>query len=168
MINKKFFEQMEWVHNLPYGRNSDRSDFTLVEQEEKGTCSTKHAYLKWWADQKGIKNIELYLCIFKMSGDNTPVIADYLKSKQLDYIPEAHCFIEVDKKPFDITFSYSNIAKLEKYILQKETIPPKGIGTYKIDYHKKYIAQWLKEQKSEYSLTEFWNIREECIKLLSL
>jgi hypothetical protein len=31
------------LYTLPYGRNSDRSDFLLVLSEGRGTCSTKHA-----------------------------------------------------------------------------------------------------------------------------
>jgi hypothetical protein len=37
---------IEKVKNIPYGRNSNRTDFSLVISENKGTCSSKHAFLK--------------------------------------------------------------------------------------------------------------------------
>jgi hypothetical protein len=38
-------EAAHHVRYLPYGRNSDRSDWRLVLKEGRGTCSTKHALL---------------------------------------------------------------------------------------------------------------------------
>ena len=41
-----FEELIVKVKNLPYGRNANRYDFSLVLSENKGTCSSKHAFLK--------------------------------------------------------------------------------------------------------------------------
>ena len=38
-------EAARHVRNLPYGRNSDRSEWRLVLEEGRGTCSTKHDLL---------------------------------------------------------------------------------------------------------------------------
>ncbi|GAA0458311.1 hypothetical protein GCM10008935_11770 [Alkalibacillus silvisoli] len=40
-----FHQVVKFVHELPYGRTTDRSDYHLVLREGKGTCSTKHALL---------------------------------------------------------------------------------------------------------------------------
>ncbi|MBL4664011.1 MAG: hypothetical protein JKY22_10775, partial [Flavobacteriaceae bacterium] len=36
----------KFIQNLPYGRNQNRIDFSLVLSERKGSCSSKHAFLK--------------------------------------------------------------------------------------------------------------------------
>lgn len=41
------------VRSLPYGRNSDRSDWLLVLDEGRGACSTKHALLAELARENG-------------------------------------------------------------------------------------------------------------------
>src|ERR671910_30405 len=41
------------VRSLPYGRNTDRSAWRLVREQERGTCSTKHALLAELARQIG-------------------------------------------------------------------------------------------------------------------
>ena len=35
-----------YLKNVPYGRTADRSKYLSVLTENKGTCSTKHAFLK--------------------------------------------------------------------------------------------------------------------------
>lgn len=40
-----FRQAAQFVKQLPYGRNTDRSDYRLVLSEGRGTCSTKHALL---------------------------------------------------------------------------------------------------------------------------
>ena len=39
-------QAFNYIAKLPYGRNSNRIDFSLVVKESKGTCSSKHAFLK--------------------------------------------------------------------------------------------------------------------------
>ena len=35
----------EYVHNLPYGYNSDRDDSMILFKEGYGSCTTKHAVI---------------------------------------------------------------------------------------------------------------------------
>lgn len=42
---ESFFEAARTLHAIPYGRNSDRGDYSLVLPENRGTCSTKHGLL---------------------------------------------------------------------------------------------------------------------------
>jgi hypothetical protein len=51
-----FESLLEKVKVIPYGRNLNRHDFSLVLSENKGTCSSKHAFLKDFADKNNIKN----------------------------------------------------------------------------------------------------------------
>ena len=65
------------VRSLPYGRNSDRSDWRLVLAEGRGTCSTKHALLSELARENG-RHVALVLGVYEMDGGNTPRIGAVL------------------------------------------------------------------------------------------
>ena len=43
---KTFEEASNFVKNLPYKRNSNKENINVIIEENGGTCSTKHAYLK--------------------------------------------------------------------------------------------------------------------------
>jgi hypothetical protein len=58
------------VRSLPYGRNSDHSDWRLVLGEGRGTCSTKHALLADLA-RENRRHVALMLGIYEMDEDNT-------------------------------------------------------------------------------------------------
>lgn len=64
-------ESARHVRNLPYGRNSDRSEWRLVLQEGRGTCSTKHALLAELARENSLP-VALVLGVYEMDGANTP------------------------------------------------------------------------------------------------
>lgn len=168
MTNKEFEQLLEEVKQLPYGRNKDRSDFNLVPIEKKGSCSTKHAYVKHVAINNEILDVDLVLCIFKMSATNTFAIASVLEKYSLEYIPEAHCFIRYKGEPMDLTLPESSYAKIENDILYTEFIEPEQIGEYKVYFHKAYLEKWLMENAQlNLSFSELWQIREKCIKALS-
>jgi uncharacterized protein (TIGR00369 family) len=46
-------EAARYVRSLPYGRNTDRSDWRVVLKEGRGACSTKHALLAELARENG-------------------------------------------------------------------------------------------------------------------
>lgn len=52
-----FYEATQWVHQLPYGRNTHRSDYCSIFQEHKRTCSTKHAALS----RLDLKNQKMFI-----------------------------------------------------------------------------------------------------------
>ena len=74
-----FFAAAEYVKNLPYKRNSDKTKITCVLDDFGGTCSTKHAFLKQFADEKRIENVKLMLGIFMMNAKNTKKFLQFLK-----------------------------------------------------------------------------------------
>src|SRR5690606_5492103 len=71
-------ELTDFIKNLPYGRNKNRTDFGLVLSEKKGTCSSKHALLKSIADLNKVPNINLVVGIYRMNELNTPKIGTEL------------------------------------------------------------------------------------------
>lgn len=66
-------ETINLVKHIPYGRNSNRTNFSLVISENKGTCSSKHAFLKDFAIKNKIPNVQLIIGIYKMNELNTNI-----------------------------------------------------------------------------------------------
>lgn len=163
-----FESLLEKVKVIPYGRNSNRHDFTLVLAENKGTCSSKHAFLKDFADKNNIKNVKLYIGIFKMNEQNTK-IGTILSSKNIDYIPEAHCYLKMNGNPIDVTTTDSFYEKIKNELLEEIEIIPSQVVDFKVDYHKKFIKKWIAEtnQSNSFSFEEIWSLRELCILKLS-
>ncbi|MEP0264654.1 hypothetical protein [Dokdonia sp.] len=160
-------ELVSFIRALPYGRNTNRTDLSLVIKEKKGTCSSKHAFLKKIADLNNIPSVKLILGMYKMSEANTPKIGAELTTHHLDYIPEAHCYLKINNKRVDITSSTSQFSNIEQDILQEREITPEQVAHFKVDYHKDYIKKWIIDQDTKFTFDALWKIRETCIKNLT-
>lgn len=157
---------LHYIKNLPYGRNQNRTDFSLVITENKGTCSSKHALVASVAFENDIRNVELIIGMYKMKESNT-AIGTLLSEKNIDFIPEAHCYLKINGKRIDLTTETSNFSKIEKDLLEEIVIEPNQVGDYKIEYHKDYLKKWLYETHQKHNFDEIWSIREKCIQKLS-
>ena len=161
----QFQEVCDYIKHLPYGRNSNKSNLSLVLTEKRGTCSTKHAFLAEIARENNVHETHLFIGIYKMSNINTPGIGDILKNHNLDYIPEAHTYLKYNSAILDYTSNAS--FSFEEYLLFEEKILPKQITNYKVNLHQSYIKKWIVEESIPYSFKDIWNIREQCIYNLS-
>jgi hypothetical protein len=162
-----FEELIDKVKNLPYGRNTNRYDFSLVLSENKGTCSSKHAFLKDFADKNEIENVKLYIGIFKMNEVNTQKLGDLLTKNNIKYIPEAHCYLKINQIPVDVTTSDSFYDKIKHDIIEEIEIIPNQVSDFKVEYHKAFLKKWIKETNQNNTFEEIWRIREQCISKLS-
>lgn len=160
-------DSIDYIQNLPYGRNANRKDLQLVVKEKKGTCSSKHAFLKKLADYNNIPNVELILGIYKMNNVNTPKIGDALTNAGLSHIPEAHCYLQIEGNRKDITTVKSDISKIEKDIIMEMPIRPEEVVDFKVAHHKDFLEGWIKEKNLEMNLERLWSIREKCIENLA-
>ncbi|MFA7326002.1 MAG: hypothetical protein WC121_05005 [Candidatus Kapaibacterium sp.] len=166
-VNQELYtwlELLEFVCSLPYGRNENRHDLSLVLKEKKGTCSSKHAFLKAIALENNQDNVKLILGLYKMNIENTPRIGVELVKNSIDYLPEAHCYLKINDTRIDVTSANSNFEKIRDSLIKEIEIQPHQVSEYKVDYHKKFIEQWIKENGIKYSFNEIWAIREKCIK----
>lgn len=154
------------IKQLPYGRNSDRGDFTLILNENKGTCSTKHAFLKQIAMENEQELVMLCLGIYEMNEANTKGIGHILKMHELNYIPEAHTYLKLGSEIVDVTRTIDSEISFVSSLLIEEQISPKQIGQYKVDFHKTYLKQWITTENVRYDFDSIWDIRESCIKAL--
>ncbi|WP_299116625.1 hypothetical protein [uncultured Winogradskyella sp.] len=161
-----FIDLYKHVHQLPYGRNSNRSDLELVIKEKMGTCSSKHAFLKQVAIENDFDKLSLWIGIYKMNAKNTKGINSVLDEYNLDYIPEAHCYLKYNNKRYDITFPESTSLKFEDSLLIEEEIVPEQIGIYKVKMHQEYLKKWVETSNIPYSFGDIWQIRENCILAL--
>jgi hypothetical protein len=158
-----------FVSRVPYGRNTIISDPLIVLREHRGTCSTKHALLRRLAMEQGL-DVALVLGIYKMNQLNTPGVGPVLERYGLAALPEAHCYLRFQGHRIDVTretgtLSAGSIAQF----LHEEEISPEQIGTYKANFHRRFLQRWLAETDTSgrRSLDEIWRIREECISALS-
>lgn len=163
---KNWSELIEFIQILPYGRNQNREDFSLVIKENKGTCSSKHSFLKKVADLNNFDNVKLILGMYKMNHLNTPKIGDTILKSGLEYIPEAHCYLKLNNQRIDITNYNSDIENLISDIIEEIEIEPEQVTTFKVDYHKKYLQNWITENEIKMNFEDIWEIREQCIQKL--
>ncbi|OOV27926.1 hypothetical protein BXU11_10455 [Flavobacterium sp. LM5] len=159
-------ELIEFIQKLPYGRNQNREDFSLVIKEKKGTCSSKHSFLKKVAELNNFDNVKLILGMYRMNNLNTPKIGETLLESGLEYIPEAHCYLKLNNQRIDITNCNSDIENLICDIIEEIEIEPEQVNTFKVDYHKKYMQNWVIENEVRMDFEKIWEIREQCIKKL--
>ena len=159
-------ELLIYIKNMPYGRNANREDLSLVLKENRGTCSSKHAFLKEVAHQNSIPNIQLIIGIYKMNESNTK-IGSVLSNNNIQYIPEAHCYLKIDGEQVDCTATNSNFEKIKNDLLEEIEIEAFQVGEFKVQYHKNYIKNWLLESNSKFTFDQIWEIREQCITFLS-
>lgn len=88
----RFHEACRYVHELPYGYNSDRDDLMILFKEKMGSCTTKHAVIATLANELGIF-IEKSVGIYAMTEDLVTGTKKILEKYRLPYIPMVHCFL---------------------------------------------------------------------------
>ena len=164
---KTFHDAIRHIHNLPYGRNKNPRNIASIIREGVGTCSTKNACLKTLAEENEIHSINLTLCIFSMTEQNTPGVGRILDAYALPYVLEAHTFLSYDNVRYDFTFPGNSEKLWEPDILIETTIDPDQILDYKISYHKSILKDWIQRDNIPYTLDKMWHIREACIQALA-
>ncbi|MBL7712194.1 MAG: hypothetical protein JNL13_07020 [Chitinophagaceae bacterium] len=152
------------VRSLPYKRNGNKEDLCAVLSDGYGTCSTKHALLRQLAVENAWPDVRLLMCIFKMNAVNTPPVARTLETYHLPYMPEAHCYLRINGAIWDGTTTGSCEENFVNDLLLEREIEPAQIAGFKVNWHKDFLEQWLKETAYPYSLDELFAIRERCIK----
>jgi hypothetical protein len=163
-----FSEATKYINNLNYGRNENKDDLKTIFDDNCGTCSTKHSILKKLAEENNENDIKLILGIFKMNASNTYEIKETLERNKLEYIPEAHNYLKYENTIYDFTKIGSKPSDFENDLLEEIEILPNQITIFKVEYHKKFLQNWLnKNNNIKLNLIELWKIREECIQNLT-
>ncbi len=129
---------IQFTQQLPYGRNKNRADLNLVLAEKKGTCSSKHAFIKKIAEENSWTDIELLIGIYKMNHLNTPKIGSTLTDNGFDFIPEAHCYLKIGNQRIDITNVNSSFENVKNDILEEHQINSTQVNTFKVEIHQNF------------------------------
>ena len=161
---KTFEEASNYVKNLPYKRNFDKENIYVIIEENGGTCSTKHAYLKRISGEFSMENVQLMLGIFMMNAKNTLKIKSVLEKYNLLEMPEAHSYLRIDGKIIDSTRKGSSENDFVNELAEEIEINPNQITDFKVQYHQEFLKKYLLQHSEiQYPLEKFWKIREECI-----
>jgi hypothetical protein len=158
---ESFSHAVNWVHALPYGRNSDRSDYMLLYNEKRGTCSTKHAALAALCIENNIHAI-LRVAICPLHRQRHPGLAPLLDRLGVHSFPEAHCYLHYQGIDLDVTTPDGSLF-LEEEVAQEWDIEPDQIGDHKVALHHDYLSRWLQNQRTSYELDEVLQMRERWI-----
>ena len=153
------------VSALPYGHIKEKCKFESILTENKGTCSSKNAFLYELA--KGNKRTDIYLMmgIYQMNEQNTEGVGVVLSKYGLDYLPESYVYLKHERWRLDFTFPNS-LSLFEHSLMEEKQIQSDQIGSYKVSAHQEFLKQWKRELNLDYSLEELWQIREQCIQAL--
>jgi hypothetical protein len=91
-----------YVHQLPYGYNSDRDDLMILFTEKKGSCTTKHAVIATLAAEMALP-VAKSIGIYAMTEEIVTGTERLLTTYQLPYVPMVHCFLTFDGHRVDLT-----------------------------------------------------------------
>lgn len=97
-----FLGACRYVHQLPYGYNSDRDDLMILFKENRGSCTTKHAVIATLAAELSLaihKKIGIY-ALTEAVVDGTDRI---LEKYHLPYVPMVHCFLAYGEHLVDLS-----------------------------------------------------------------
>ena len=158
-----------YIGRLPYGRNANLDDPLAVLIESRGTCSTKHAFLRRLAMEQNIA-AKLVVGIYEMSDRNTPGICLVLERYGIARLPEAHCYLNYCGKIIDVIRELATVpVEAISHFLHEEEIAPNQIGAYKVDLHRRFLRHWMEQSgaAATHTLDQLWRIREQCIVALS-
>ena len=147
----------------------DKENINVIIEENGGTCSTKHAYLKRISEEFSMENVQLMLGIFMMNAKNTPKIKSVLEKYNLLEMPEAHNYLRVEGKILDCTRKNSSENDFINELAEEIEINPNQITDFKVQYHQEFLKKYLLQHSEiQYPLEKFWKIREECIFALQV
>jgi hypothetical protein len=102
-----FLSACGYVHELPYGYNSDRDDLMILFAEKMGSCTTKHAVIATLAAELNLpveKNIGIYAMTEEIVSGTDAILARY----DLPYVPMIHCFLGYGQYRVDLTDGNAN------------------------------------------------------------
>ena len=102
-----FHSACRYVHELPYGYNSDRDDLMILFKEKMGSCTTKHAVIATLAAEIEIA-IDKHIGIYAMTEALVTGTKIILERYTLPYLPMVHCFLVFEEQQVDLSEGNQN------------------------------------------------------------
>ena len=163
-----FIDACRYVHELPYGYNSDRDDLMILFKEKFGSCTTKHAVIATLAAELGLP-IKKAIGIYAMTEEIVTGADKILDTYGLPYVPMLHCFLVYGEHRVDLTEGNNNGKKrsIEDFLYTKKVIPNISAKDEYLLYRKAlsdYIL--IKNELKGIDLKNILKAREEGLALL--
>lgn len=119
-----FLDACRYVHELPYGYNSDKDDLMTLFKDNMGTCTSKHAVIGTLAAELDIpigKNVGIY----RMTPEIVTGTDAILEKYNLPYVPMLHCFLVYDIYRVDLTEGNRNgkNCAIDEFLYTEKVIP---------------------------------------------
>jgi hypothetical protein len=154
-----------FVRDLPYGRPRNAHDCLAVLEEGRGTCSAKHRLLAAVAHECSHPEVRLTIGIYEMCEANTPGVGAVLRNAGFSSIPEAHCYLTVDRERFDYTGIPWGPVSPFTCLIEEHFVAPADLLQLKERFHRKAIAAWA--VKLGRAVSDAWETREACIAAIT-
>lgn len=118
-----FHHACRFVHELPYGYNSDRDDLMILFKENMGSCTTKHAVIATLAAELGI-TIDKHIGIYAMTEALVTGTQNILDRYKLPYLPMVHCFLAYEEHRVDLSEGNQNgkNGPIDEFLYTEEVI----------------------------------------------
>ncbi len=165
---RRFHDACRWVHELPYGYNSDRDDLMILFKEGMGTCTTKHAVIATLAAEQGLsirKNVGVYAMTEEIVSGTQRLLAAF----GLPYIPMVHCFLVHGRFRVDLTEGNRNGKNrpIEEF-LHVEEVPAAISAKDEYQLDRRALADRIlrRPELAGIDLKRILQAREEGLKLL--
>jgi hypothetical protein len=164
----RFKDACRYVHQLPYGYNSDREDLFILFREGRGSCTTKHAVIATLAEELALPIVKK-IGIYGMTEDLVTGTSDILEKFKLPYVPMVHCFLVYQDYWVDLTEGNDNGKNRPiNRFLHSETVIPNISGKDEYLLYRKAVKEriLLREELKGVDIKRILQAREEGIKLL--
>jgi hypothetical protein len=118
-----FHRSCRYVHELPYGYNSDRDDPMILFKENMGSCTTKHAVIATLAAELEI-TIDKHIGIYAMTEALVTGTQNILDRYELSYLPMVHCFLVYEAHRVDLSEGNQNgkNGPIDEFLYTEEVI----------------------------------------------
>lgn len=165
---RSFRDACRYVHELPYGYNSNRSDLMILFLEKKGSCMTKHAVVATLARESDLP-IHKHIGIYAMTEEIVSGAKDLTDRFRLPSIPMLHCFLQYRDFRVDLTEGNQNGKNraIDDFLHTEQVAPDISAKEEYLLYRNAVKDEILK--RSGFNGVEIKRIlqaREEGIKLL--
>jgi hypothetical protein len=163
-----FVDACRYVHELPYGYNSDRDDQMILFKENKGTCTTKHAVIATLAHELNLpvaKNIGVYTMTEEIVTGTNEILGKY----SLPYVPMVHCFLVYKEHRIDLSEGNNNGKKrsIDRFLFTQQVEPNISAKDEYLLYRKALKDHILTRKEMEgVDIRQILHAREEGLELL--
>lgn len=161
-----YYDAVGYLKELPYRRLDNPRDLSSVFAQQGGTFTARHALLVQLAREQGVMDLSLTLCVYELNEEDCPEVSQTLRHYGLSTLPEICGCLKYRQQLY--TLAEDNLC-LRREVVSEVEIAPAQIGNFKKRYHQNYLENWLQLEKldQKWSVEEVWNIREECLHVLT-